>query len=92
MVPKDLLRFFGRLRIKEDNGFEEISEQKITNSEIWGHVLPLFFGKMSQKYKEKQPMKNKMPEEFDPAVGQRVKEIDRWSTRGSSDGEEEGGN
>jgi hypothetical protein len=69
MVPKDLLRFFGRLRIKEDNGFEEISEQKITNSEIGGHVLPLFFGKMSQKYKEKQPMKNKMPEEFDPNSG-----------------------
>jgi hypothetical protein len=49
MASKDLLRFFGRLRIKEDNKFEEISEQKIIYFKTRGHVLTTIFGKTGQK-------------------------------------------
>jgi hypothetical protein len=45
MAPEDLLRFYGRLRIKEDKGFEEISEQKIIYFETGGHVLTSFLEK-----------------------------------------------
>jgi hypothetical protein len=34
---------------REDNGFEEISEQKIIYSETRGHVLTPFFGKKQVK-------------------------------------------
>jgi hypothetical protein len=43
MAPKDLFGFFGRFRIKGDNGFEEIAKQKIIYSETEGHVLTPFF-------------------------------------------------
>jgi hypothetical protein len=49
MAPKYLLRFYSRLRIKEDNGFEEILEQKIIYCKTGGHVLTLFFGKTGQR-------------------------------------------
>jgi hypothetical protein len=49
MTPEDLLGFYDRLRIKEDNGFEEILEQKDIYSETGGHVLTPFFGKIGQK-------------------------------------------
>jgi hypothetical protein len=49
MAPEDLLRFYDRLRIKGDNGFEEISELKDIYSETGGHVLTPFFGKTGQK-------------------------------------------
>jgi hypothetical protein len=48
MAPKDLFGFFGRLRIKGDNGFEEVSEQKIIHSETGRHVLTPIFGKTGQ--------------------------------------------
>jgi hypothetical protein len=54
MVPKDLLGFFGWLRTKGDNGFEEISEQKIIYSETGGGMCwHRFFGKQVKKDKEK---------------------------------------
>jgi hypothetical protein len=43
--PEDLLRSCGRLRIKGDNWFEEISERKDYLLRNWGHVLTPFFGK-----------------------------------------------
>jgi hypothetical protein len=55
-----LFGYFGQLRIEKDNGFEEISEQKIIYSETRGHVLPPFFGKQVRKDEEKQPMKNRV--------------------------------
>jgi hypothetical protein len=50
MTPEDLLRFYDRLRIEEDNGFEEISEQKDYLLRNWGgHVLTPFFWKNRSK-------------------------------------------
>jgi hypothetical protein len=49
MAPENLLGFYGRLRIKEDNGWEEILEQKDIYSETGGHGLTPFFGKTGQK-------------------------------------------
>jgi hypothetical protein len=47
MASKDLLRFFGWLRNKEDNGFEEISEKKIIYSETWGACVDTVFWEKS---------------------------------------------
>jgi hypothetical protein len=47
--PKNLLRSYGRLRIKGDNGFEEILEQKYYLLQNWGHVLTSSFGKNRSK-------------------------------------------
>jgi hypothetical protein len=59
--PRDLLRSYDRLRIMGDNGFEEISEQKIIYSETRGHVLtPFFWKKQVKRDKEKQPVKSKV--------------------------------
>jgi hypothetical protein len=49
MTPEDLLGLYDRFRIKGDNGFEEISEQKDYLFQNWGHVLTPFFGKTGQK-------------------------------------------
>jgi hypothetical protein len=49
MTTEDLLGFYGQLRIKGDNGLEEISEQKNYLLRNWGHVFTPFFGKTGQK-------------------------------------------
>jgi hypothetical protein len=49
MAPKDLLRFFDRLRIKEDNRFEEISEQKIFTPKLGACVDTVFLEKNVSK-------------------------------------------
>jgi hypothetical protein len=43
--PKHFLRFYDQLRIKEDNKFEEILEQKIIYSETGGMCWHHFFEK-----------------------------------------------
>jgi hypothetical protein len=77
MTPEDLLRSCGRLRIKGDNGFEEISDQKIIYSETWGHVLTLFIGKIgSKKDKEKQSMKTECNRSIEGGTKQSMRSAD----------------
>jgi hypothetical protein len=49
MTPENLLRFCDRHRINGDNGFEEISEQKIIYSETGGACVDTVFWKTGQK-------------------------------------------
>jgi hypothetical protein len=60
MAPKDLFKSYNRLRIKRDNRFEKISEQKIIYSETGGHVLTPFLEKQVKNDKEKLPIKNRV--------------------------------
>jgi hypothetical protein len=49
MTPEDLLRFYSRLQIKEDNRFEEISEQKEYLLRKWGACVDTVYLKNRSK-------------------------------------------
>jgi hypothetical protein len=66
-----LFGFFGQLRIEKDNGFKEISEQKIIYSETREHVLTPFFGKKTCK-------KGEAADEKQSIIG-RLKREKGWS-------------
>jgi hypothetical protein len=81
MAPKDLLRFFDRLRIKEDNRFEEISEQKIFTPKLGACVDTVFLEKKRIKRdKEKQARRYKV-QLADGKRRRMVNRIRRWSRK-----------
>jgi hypothetical protein len=97
-----LLRSYGWLPIRGDNRFEEILEQKDYLLRNWGWQKKFKKDKVKQPMENRVQSadwrKNRAVNEIRRwserstlTVGQQVRVIGRWQTRGLADGHEEGG-